>query len=57
MRYVFWETSHIKKPQDFDNIFRDSDLEHIFYEKQNWFGNKKSKQKELNLIRSKLMEN
>ncbi|HGE5342603.1 TPA: competence CoiA-like family protein, partial [Escherichia coli] len=56
MRYAFWETSHIKKLQDLE-IFRDLELEHLFYEKQQWFGNISSKQKELNLIRCKLMEN
>lgn len=56
MKYVFGEASHINKLQDFE-IFRDIELESLFYEKQQWFGNISSKQKELNLIRCKLMEN
>lgn len=54
MRYAFWETSHIKKLQDLE-IFRDLELEHLFYEKQQWLGNEESKQKELNSIRERLM--
>ncbi|HEM8715204.1 TPA: competence CoiA-like family protein [Enterobacter hormaechei] len=54
MRYVYWETTHLKNLQDLE-IFRDLELENVFYEKQQWFGTKTSKQKDLNIMRSKLM--
>ena len=54
MKYIFWETSHINKLQDLV-IFKDIELEYMLYEKQKWFGNKKLKQKELNILREKLM--
>lgn len=54
MKYVFGEASHINKLQDFE-IFRDIELESLFYEKQQWLGNEESKQKELNSIRERLM--
>ncbi|EII5450411.1 competence CoiA-like family protein [Salmonella enterica] len=54
MRYIYWETTHLKNLQDLE-IFRDLQLENVFYEKQQWFGTQTSKQKELNMVRRKLM--